>query len=223
MNINDMKIIFVDVLIKQALPLTLQLTLVSFLYSSLIGLILGIIRSFRIPGIDLILELYAQIARAVPEMLILLFLYAYLSKGSVFSISVTAISLIQGAYVMEIIKGSLFSVNPGQWDAARSLSLDTFTTLFNIILPQILLAALPALVGQFVLLIKSTSVASTIGCLELTRRAQLVLPRYPYPLIIYGMVLVIFFMICHALTMMGDKFEKKVAIRIMGNEYERTI
>ena len=123
---------------------------------------------------------------------------------------------------MEIIKGSLLSVDRGQWDAAHALSLGTLTTLFRIIIPQILLTALPALIGQFVLLIKSTSVASTIGCLELTRRAQLVLPRYPYPLEIYGMVLVIFFLICHSITMIGNKFEKNVAIRIMGRNDERT-
>lgn len=223
MNVNDLKIIFVDVLIKQALHLTLQLTFASLLYSIIIGFTLGVVRSFRIPGIDMILGIYAQIARAVPEMLILLFLYAYLTKGSVFSISVTAISLVQGAYIMEIIKGSLLSVNAGQWEAARSLSLNTFTTLFNIIIPQILLIALPALVGQFVLLVKSTSVASTIGCLELTRRAQLILPRYPFPLAIYGMVLIIFFAICHILTMLGEIFEKKVTKLIMGSENECSV
>lgn len=222
MNISDLKLVFFDVLIKQALPLTLQLTIASFFYASFIGLFLGIIRSFRIPFIDGILGFYAQIARAVPEMLILLFLYAYLTNGSVFSISVLAISLVQGAYIMEIIKGSLLSVDRGQWDAAHALSLGTLTTLLRIIIPQILLTALPALIGQFVLLIKSTSVASTIGCLELTRRAQLVLPRYPYPLEIYGMVLVIFFLICHSITMIGNKFEKNVAIRIMGRNDERT-
>ena len=114
MNVNDLKIIFVDVLIKQALPLTLQLIFASLLYLIIIGFTLGVVRSFRIPGIDMILGIYAQIARVVSEMLILLFLYAYLTKGSVFSISVTAISLVQGAYIMEIIKGSLLSVNAGQ-------------------------------------------------------------------------------------------------------------
>ena len=101
--------------------------------------------------------------------------------------------------------------------------MNTFTTLFNIIIPQILLIALPALVGQFVLLVKSTSVASTIGCLELTRRAQLILPRYPFPLAIYGMVLIIFFAICHILTMLGEIFEKKVTKLIMGSENECSV
>lgn len=221
MSLADHKILFYDILIKSALPVTLQLVLGAFVGACLIGLVGGIIRGMRVPVLSQILGVYVQICRGVPDMLVLLFLYASMTRGNTYTIAVLGISLIQGAYIMEIIKGGILSIDKGQWEAAKTLSLPLVTTLFRIIIPQVMLVALPALIGQLVLLIKGTSVASTIGCLELTKRAVIAMSGFSNALIVYGYVLIIFFIMCHALTVLGKKLEKYVVERIIGDRYER--
>lgn len=221
MSLADHKILFYDILVKSALPVTLQLILGAFVGACLIGLVGGIIRGMKVPVLSQILGVYVQICRGVPDMLVLLFLYASMTRGNTYTIAVLGISLIQGAYIMEIIKGGILSIDKGQWEAAKTLSLPLTTTLFRIIIPQVMLVALPALIGQLVLLIKGTSVASTIGCLELTKRAVIAMSGFSNALIVYGYVLIIFFIMCHALTVLGKKLEKYVVERIMGDRYER--
>ena len=105
MSLADHKVVFFDILVKSALPVTLQLIAGAFVGACLIGLIGGIIRGLKVPVLSQILGVYVQICRGVPDMLVLLFLYAVMTRGSTYSIAVLGISLIQGAYIMEIIKG----------------------------------------------------------------------------------------------------------------------
>ena len=221
MSLASLKTLFVDTLVVQALPVTLQLILGALIGACIIGLAGGIIRGLKIPVLDQILGVYAQLCRGIPDMLVLLFLYATMTSGSTYSIAVLGMSLIQGAYIMEIIKGGILSVDKGQWEAAKAMSLPRPITLFRIVIPQVMLVALPALIGQLVMLIKGTSVASTIGCLELTKRAVIAMSGYSNALIVYGCVLIMFFIMCHALTVAGKQLEKYVVKRIMGEKYER--
>ncbi len=151
-------------------------------------------------------------------MVVLLFLFAVMATGTPYSIAVLSISLIQGAYMQEIIKGGIMSVDKGQCEAAKAMSLPVHITLFRIIIPQVMLTTLPALIGQVVLLIKGTSVASTIGCMELTKRGVLAMALYSNALVIYGYILIIFFILCHTLTVIGKQLEKAVVKRIMGDD-----
>lgn len=221
MSLESLKTLFVDIFVAQALPVTLRLILGSFLGACMIGLVGGIIRGLKIPVLSQLLGIYAQLGRGIPDMLVLLFLYAAMSFGNTYSIAVMGISFVQGAYIMEIIKGGILSIDKGQWEASQAMSLPVPITLLRIIIPQVMLVALPALIGQLVMLIKGTSVASTIGCMELTKRAVIAMSGYSNALIVYGCVLVIFFIMCHALTVAGKQLEKYVVKRIIGEKYER--
>ncbi len=216
MTFEDRYNIVVKTILVQGLPMTLKLIFASLFFAMLIGVVLGTVRSLKIPVVDHILGAYALICRGVPTIIILLFFYAYLTKGTQFWISVLSISLVEGAYMMEVVKGGFLSVDKGQWEAAKSLSLPLMHTITRIILPQVLLVTIPALMGQIVMLVKGTSVAATIGCMDTLRRAQLLLPKYSYPMEIYAYVLVIFFIMCHFLTWLGKKLERTVVKRIMG-------
>ena len=221
MSLASLKTLFVDTLVVQALPVTLQLILGAFIGACIIGLAGGIIRGLKIPVLDQILGVYAQLCRGIPDMLVLLFLYATMTSGSTYSIAVLGMSLIQGAYIMEIIKGGILSVDKGQWEAAKAMSLPMPITLFRIVIPQVMLVALPALIGQLVMLIKGTSVASTIGCLELTKRAVIAMSGYSNALIVYGCVLIIFFIMCTRADRSRKATGKICSERIMGEKYER--
>ena len=206
-------------MLGQGMPMTLKLIGACLLFSLLIGIVFGTIRSLKIPVVDQILGLYAVVCRGIPTIIVLLFFYATLVRGTQFWISVLSISLVEGAYMMEIVKGGFLSVDKGQWEAAKALNLPLIHTIVYIVLPQVMLVTIPALIGQIVMLVKGTSVAATIGCMDVLRRAQLLLPKYSYPLEIYAYILVIFFIMCHFLTWLGKRLERTVVKRIMGDKY----
>lgn len=215
MTMSD-RLLILKTMLVQGMPMTLKLIGASLLIAMVIGIVCGTLRSMKIPVLDQVLGFYALICRGVPTIIILLFFYAYLTMGTQFWIAVLAISLVEGAYMMEIVKGGFLSVSKGQWEAANSLGLPKFYTISHIVLPQVILVTVPALTGQTVMLVKGTSVAATIGCMDVLRRAQLLLPKYSYPLEIYAYILVIFFIMCHSLTYLGKKLERTVAKKIIG-------
>lgn len=219
MTMQDRYIIVVKTMLGQGMPMTLKLIGACLLFSLLIGIVFGTIRSLKIPVVDQILGLYAVVCRGIPTIIVLLFFYATLVRGTQFWISVLSISLVEGAYMMEIVKGGFLSVDKGQWEAAKALNLPLIHTIVHIVLPQVMLVTIPALIGQIVMLVKGTSVAATIGCMDVLRRAQLLLPKYSYPLEIYAYILVIFFIMCHFLTWLGKRLERTVVKRIMGDKY----
>lgn len=221
MTLSDHKLILIDGLIRVGLPETLKLTATSLVCALTVGIVLGIVRSFKIPVLDRILGIYAQVSRGVPVMIILLFLYATLPSGTPYWTAVLTIVIVEGAYMMEIFKGGVLSIDHGQWEAAKAMSLSLPATLVNVVIPQVLLVTLPAIIGQTVMLVKGTSVASVIGCLELTRKAQLLLPMFSSALLVYGYVLLIYFAICRTLTILGTMLEKKVVQRTMGDIHEK--
>ena len=219
MTMQDRYIIVGKTMLGQGMPMTLKLIGACLLFSLLIGIVFGTIRSLKIPVVDQILGLYAVVCRGIPTIIVLLFFYATLVRGTQFWISVLSISLVEGAYMMEIVKGGFLSVDKGQWEAAKALNLPLIHTIVYILLPQVMLVTIPALIGQIVMLVKGTSVAATIGCMDVLRRAQLLLPKYSYPLEIYAYILVIFFIMCHFLTWLGKRLERTVVKRIMGDKY----
>ena len=219
MTMQDRYIIVVKTMLGQGMPMTLKLIGACLLFSLLIGIVFGTIRSLKIPVVDQILGHYAVVCRGIPTIIVLLFFYATLVRGTQFWISVLSISLVEGAYMMEIVKGGFLSVDKGQWEAAKALTLPLIHTIVYIVLPQVMLVTIPALIGQIVMLVKGTSVAATIGCMDVLRRAQLLLPKYSYPLEIYAYILVIFFIMCHFLTWLGKRLERTVVKRIMGDKY----
>ena len=219
MTMQDRYIIVVKTMLGQGMPMTLKLIGACLLFSLLIGIVFGTIRSLKIPVVDQILGLYAVVCRGIPTIIVLLFFYATLVRGTQFWISVLSISLVEGAYMMEIVKGGFLSVDKGQWEAAKALNLPLIHTIVYLVLPQVMLVTIPALIGQIVMLVKGTSVAATIGCMDVLRRAQRLLPKYSDPLEIYAYILVIFFIMCHFLTWLGKRLERTVVKRIMGDKY----
>ena len=123
MTMQDRYIIVVKTMLGQGMPMTLKLIGACLLFSLLIGIVFGTIRSLKIPVVDQILGLYAVVCRGIPTIIVLLFFYATLVRGTQFWISVLSISLVEGAYMMEIVKGGFLSVDKGQWEAAKALNL----------------------------------------------------------------------------------------------------
>ena len=109
--------------------------------------------------------------------------------------------------------GGINAVPRGQWEAAASSGLSIYQQLRFVIVPQSLQTILPPLVGQYVLLIKDSSVVSVIGVVELTRVGWVTVVRIPEGLMVFSLVGILYFVISYPLIRLSNRLEKKMAIQ----------
>lgn len=156
---------------------TLALTGLSLLLGILLGLVTAIVRvvydkTGKLYYPDRIARLYVSLIRGTPLMVQLLIIYFVLLLPigiEKFPAAVLCFGLNSGAYVSEIIRGGIMSVDAGQTEAGRSLGFGYGATMLHIVMPQAFKAVLPALCNEFITLLKETSVAFYIGVADLTR------------------------------------------------------
>lgn len=163
--------------ITNGLITTLEITALAVLIGIIIGFIVAIIRctnqktgKFEIAS-D-ICQLYLSVMRGTPLMVQLLIVYfvVLLPIGvEKFAAAVICFGLNSGAYVSEIVRGGIMSVDEGQTEAGRSLGFTYLQTMWHIIIPQAFKASLPALANEFITLLKESSVAFYIGVADLTQ------------------------------------------------------
>ena len=203
-----------DFLMK-GLFITLKLALVSVSGSLLIGIILGVLRYSRIFLISWLAVAYIEAVRSIPLILFIVFIHfgalPYLTgePSSFFHSSCVAFIIFTSAYIAEIIRSGLNSVERGHIDAAKSLGLNRMQRLSYIILPLAVSRMTPALVSQFISLIKDTSLASTIGLIELTRSGEIIYERTYHETEILIFIAFIYFVICFGLSKLSAIWETK--------------
>jgi putative glutamine transport system permease protein len=158
--------------------ITLEVAFISIVLSFLIGCILAVVRYARITVLTPLAATYVEIIRNLPLLLIILFVYLALPEiGIKFSIMVSAIialTVFESAMVSEIIRSGLNSIDKGQIEAGRSSGLSYIQTLWHIVLPQALRRMVPPMVGQFISLLKDTSLTVVIALPELMHNANIV-------------------------------------------------
>lgn len=157
----------------KAAVLTIELTLVTFLLGLILGAILAFMRMSKNKVLQSIAVGYIELIRGTPMLVQLYFIYFALPSigltwNQFFSASV-AITLNEGAYIAEIIRAGIQSIDKGQMEAARSLGMSQAWAMWRIIVPQAARQALPPMVNELVALTKNTSLVSVIGMDELTR------------------------------------------------------
>ncbi|WP_426989240.1 amino acid ABC transporter permease [Pseudarthrobacter sp. Y6] len=191
-------------LLVQGLGVTLALSLAAIAGGTLLGLVAATLRTSRLPVLSQIARLYIEVLRGSPLPITLFFVYfgaAYAGYDmNIFAASVVGISIYQGAYIAEIIRGGIEAVPKGQWEASRILGLSTSQTFLSVVLPQTRRISLPPLVGQYIALIKDTSIAFVIGLAELVRQGQSVVDRIGQPVIVYLVIALMYFIICYPLS-----------------------
>lgn len=156
---------------------TLGICALGLVFSAITGFMAAIFRLSPWKGCALLARIYVETIRSTPLLLQLYFVYfliAPLFSLDSFWSAVLALSLFEGAYLCEIFRSAILSVSKTQWEAALSLGFSLRQTLFEVILPQALRNALPALSNQAISLIKDTSLVGAIAVADLTMRAQAV-------------------------------------------------
>lgn len=169
---------------------TLLLSFTAIILSVFFGLLIALPGLSRRAGVRSINRVYVELVRAVPILVMILWVYYGLPQVADLSISVfwagvLALALSDSAFEAEIFRGGIQSIARGQYEAAHTLSLSYADTMRFVILPQAIRRILPALGNQLVYMLKMSSLVSVIGMQELTRRAnELVVTEYR-PLEIY--------------------------------------
>lgn len=165
-------------LLIQGLAVTFKISILASLLALFFGLATALMKlSGSIAG-KAIAGFYIETTRNTPLLIQLLFIYFVIAPvygfGPLFS-AVLALSLFEGAYIAEIIRGGILSVARGQWEAGAALGLSTGQRYRYIVLPQALRSMAPPLAGQIISLIKDSALVSVIAVYDLTMQAQAII------------------------------------------------
>ena len=159
--------------IGQGFALTIALSLFSFVLSLTLGVLSAVGQSARLLFVQYLCEGYVKLVRGTPLIMqIYLFYYIIGTAWGIenrFWAGVLILSLFEGAYIAEILRGSLLSLDAAQLEAARAVGFTPAQTVRFVILPQLVARTLPALTGQFASIIKGSSLLSVIAVVELTQ------------------------------------------------------
>lgn len=171
--------------IWDGLGVTLQVTFFAVLMGIVLGLLIAIVRSThdktgKLKVLNAICQLYLTIIRGTPVVVQLLIIY-FVIFGSVdiskVVVAVLAFGINSGAYVAEIFRSGIMSIDKGQFEAGRSLGFNYAQTMIYIIMPQAFKNVLPALGNEFIVLLKETSVSGYIALQDLTKGGDIIRSR----------------------------------------------
>ncbi len=196
---------------------TIAISIGAIAIGVLIGVIVALIKYInkkfgKFTVLSKICDLYLTVFRGTPVYVQLLIMYfIVLVAFPSLPIAIITFGINSGAYVAEIIRGGLESVDDGQLEAGASLGLSKFQIMINIVLPQGLRRALPALFNEFIALIKETSIVGTIGIIDITKVAANITARTLDPFMPYIFSALLYLVIVVGLTQLLKVLERRLA------------
>ncbi|WFR61264.1 amino acid ABC transporter substrate-binding protein/permease [Paenibacillus amylolyticus] len=209
-------------LIQKSLPAlfkglgnTLLYTVVSLFFAFIIGLIFGFMKVGQNKFLRGVATVFVDIFRGIPLIVLAFFIYFGIPQAMGFTMplflaAILTLSLNAGAYVTEIIRGGIQSIDRGQMEAARSLGLPYRKAMIKIVIPQAVRVMIPSFINQMVITLKDTSILSVIGLVELTQSGKIVIARTFSSFDIWLTVAVMYLIVIITLTKLADYLEVKV-------------
>jgi polar amino acid transport system permease protein len=195
---------------------TVALSLIAFVGGGLVGLLLLVVRLNGNPIVVRLISGYVQVFQGTPLLMQLFLAYFGLPlvgiETSPWLSATLALTLYTGAYLTEIWRGCVEAIPRGQWEAGRSLALSFGEALRHVILPQAFRIAIPPTVGFLVQVIKGTALASVIGFVDLTKAGGLIANVTYEPLLVYGLVASIYFVLCFPVSLYAKSLERKTHV-----------
>lgn len=209
-------------LLYQSLPqlgkgmvITISLSLACIAISLLLGTLLGIIQSTkgRTRYLSNIIDFYISYVRGVPYFIQLLLAYFVFPEItgieiSALSAGILSLGICSAGHTTEIVRAGINSIPEGQWEAAKALGYSRTQKLHHIIVPQMFYYALPALVNECISIVKSTSLLSAIGILEVTKIGQNIIAREMDPVTIYLAIAALYYLFIMLIARAGRSLEK---------------
>lgn len=200
----------------KGLAVTLYISLVSIVLSFILGSVSGIIRYSKIKYISAAVGFVIDLVRNLPLLLIIFFTYFGMPKigyrPSAITSAIIAMTIFESSMLAEIVRSGIQSVSEGQMEGARSTGMSFVQALWYIILPQAYRHMIPTIIGQFVSLIKDTSLATIIVVPELMQHAQVIYGQNAnYIVPMFAALTLLYFIICFTLSMAGSYLHKHMA------------
>lgn len=159
------------------------------------GVILGAIYSRKLVFINNFIVSYVYIMRGIPPLMVLLTI-AYMSEiAQPFIAALLGLSIYHTAYVAEIVRGGIAAIPRGQYEAAAAIGLKTYQTLIYVIIPQVWLAIIPSLAGQYILVLKDTALLSVVGVRDMMRIGKQLM-QITNPLVVYAAIAIFYYVLC---------------------------
>ena len=207
-------------IVKSGLPLflagvwmTARLAFLSLLLGLPIGLMLALARVQPIRWLSLPAAMYVEVIRGTPLLVQILFIYFVLPTFGLFlpafTSGVIALTLNAAAYIGEIIRAGIISIDAGQMEAARALGMSYAQAMRRIILPQTFRRVVPPLTNESIALLKDSSLVSVIGLTELARTGQELASRYAAPLTVWPVVALFYLALTFPLTRIAEVLERR--------------
>ena len=191
---------------------TIQISLGAVLLGLIIGCIIVSFKLSRLKILNAIAFIYLGVIRGTPSVTQLLLISAILFagfRGNLVWVGIVALGINSGAYVAEIIRAGIFSVDKGQREAGLSLGFTRFQTMRYIIMPQAVKNIIPTFVNEFIVLIKETAIVGFIGAADLTRQAQHIMTRtWDFTALLVSAVM--YLVLISILTALLTLFEKRL-------------
>lgn len=205
-------------IVMRGFPVVLMLLGAAVLPALACGIIGGVAASSRIAPLRWLVACYVYLFRSTPFLMFIFLVYYglphYGFNISSMTTAIVALALCHGAYITEIIRGGLMSFDKGQGEAAKALGMSRLQSLRDIVMPQTLIAVIPSLLGQAILMVKDTSLVSIIGISELTKLGRDVVMRTNAPFLVFTVVAVAYFILCFALETGAKRLERYARRRI---------
>ena len=195
---------------------TLRLALPAMVLGFCLGTLVGLARLSRHRWLRLPATIYVEFFRGVPLVMVIFWFWFIVpviaGRGlPEYFVALTAFVVFEAAYLAEIVRAGIQSVPRGQIEAATSTGLTEAMTMRHVILPQALRHMIPALVTQFIVLLKDTSLASIIGYVDLTKAAQIVNNREIRPFEIYLFIALIYWLCSYSMSRYARHLEMRLS------------
>ncbi len=214
MNFNFDLVVTSFPLLLLGAGVTIKITVMSVALGVLIGLFVGIARICRVRPLRFLAAVYVDFFRGTP-LLVQIFLFYFAvpvitgQRIDPYVAAVGSCGINSGAYVAEIVRAGIQSIDKGQMEAGRSLGMTWAQTMRYIIVPQAIKRVIPPLGNEFIALLKDSSLVSVIGFEELTRRGQLIIAKTYGSLEIWFSVAIIYLVMTLSISRLVAYLEKR--------------
>lgn len=210
-------------LLLRAMGQTLLLALCGLFFACILGLIFGLLSVVKNRVCNIISTIFVDVIRGVP-MIVLAYMIFFgipqfvngmMPAGVKFTLTALqagtiALALNCGAYMAEIIRAGIQSVDPGQMEAARSLGLPYWKAMQRVVLPQAIRTMIPSIINQFIITLKDTSILSVIGFPELVNTAKNVIANTMSSFQVWAIVGVMYLIVIALLSRLAKQLERRL-------------